>query len=406
MVRIKYFLSKIKRAWSTGTLWFKSRRFLLMIIRRPLEILVGYSKLSKSDRNLNVRDGFTEHRQRNSHHLPDSEHIGRIVAAYKASKKAQLQSAEAFQIKGLWEEWLFINYMELIQALEREDISTLSKLYENFFREQFTTGTGGYDNYVNYRSPLGGHYIKYVWSSYRDKLLTLDFDLRKITFPMVGNPTGVLFNDTVIPIDALRHIYHAVEMCNLLCDIPNAVILEIGGGLGGQAYQSIRLCNTLSKYLVFDIPEVASISSYFLLSAFPQKHIRLFGEGPISTASTAEYDLAIFPHFAMPQLADLSVDLCYNSCSFSEMDSASSKEYLSVIERICRKYFLHDNHDMVLQFKQADGSASVNIIGSKLLPNPALFKRIFKKPRVHSLPEDKGVVQYEYLYERMHDVEQ
>ncbi len=83
---------------------------------------------------------------------------------------------------------------------------------------------------------------------------------------------------------------------------------------------------------------------------------------------------------------DSSVDLCYNSCSFSEMDSTASREYLAIIERICRKYFMHENHDTEFRFNNADGSMSVSIIGSNLIPDPARFKRIFKKPRVYDLP--------------------
>ena len=161
----------------------------------------------------------------------------------------------------------------------------------------------------------------------------------------------------------------------------------------------------VSKYLIFDIPEVASISSFFLLSAFPDKHIRLYGEGAISPCASDEYDLAIFPHFAINQLPDLSVDLFYNSCSFSEMDRTSSREYLSIIERACRRYFMHDNHDTVFEFKYPDGSSSVNEIGSRLIPNTVTFKRVFKKPCVHGLPEDRGIVQYEYLYEKYENLD-
>ncbi len=42
---------------------------------------------------------------------------------------------------------------------------------------------------------------------------------------------------------------------------------------------------------------------------------------------------------------------------------------------------------------------SVSIIGSKLIPDPARFKRIFKKPRVYDLPGDRSLY-YEYLYEK------
>jgi putative sugar O-methyltransferase len=400
MGRILYFYSKLKSAWATKTLGSRVNRFLFIAFMRPLIILIGYTRLNKADRKINIKEGFADHRQKKSYQRPNQEHLCRIISAYKESKRDQATAALPYQIRGVWKDWLLINYKNLICALENEDISTLSTLYENMFREQFTTGAGGYDNYLRYRAPLGDFYIKYVWSSYRDKLLELDFDLQKIKFPLIGNPTGVILNGDVISIDTLRYAYHAVEMRELLRDVPKAVIVEIGGGLGGQTYQTIQMSEQVSKYLVFDIPEVASISSFFLLSAFPNKNIRLYGEGSVSPSASEEYDIGVFPHFAIHHLPDFSVDLFYNSCSFSEMDRISSREYLSIIERACRRYFMHDNHDTVFEFRYPDGSISVNEIGSKLIPAPATFKRVFKKPRVHGLPEDSAIVQFEYLYEK------
>lgn len=399
---INYFFEKIIKAWSNGTLLEKCNRFLVSSIRRPPEVLIGYIRLSKADRNLNIKDGFADHRQEKDHHQSNPEHLRRIIAAYKKSKQAQGQAASPFKIQGLWEEWISVNFKKLIDALETEDLAKLSSILENLFREQCTTGAGGYDNYVRYRSPLGGLYIKYIWSKYRDKLLALDFDLQKICFPNVGNQVGISLDGKVISIDTLRHAYHAVEMCELLRDTPKAVCVEIGAGLGGQPYQTVQMGDErISKYLLFDIPEVAVLSSYFLLSAFPSKRVRLFGEGPVSVSSSEEYDIAVFPHFTITQLSDSSVDLFYNTHSFSEMDGASSREYLSVIERTCRKYFFHSNHDSHFEFRNPDGSISTNVIGSKLIPNSALFKRIFKKPCVHGLPEDRSFTYFEYLYEKI-----
>lgn len=400
--RIGYFYSKIISAWQNGSLLDKSSRFIIMMVTLPFEVLIGYIRLSKSDRNLNIKDSFTDHRSKEYYRRANPDHLRRIIVAYKSSKKAQRNVDLPYQIKGLWDEWISINYKKLISALETEDISELTKLFENLFREQFTIGTGGYDNYLRYRKPFGSLYIRYVWSKYRDKILTLGFDLQKIDFPHIGNQTGVVLKGNIISIETLRHAYHALQMCELLRDVPKATIVEIGGGLGGQAYQTIQMSSgQVSKYLVFDIPEVAAISAYFLLSAFPDKRVRLFGEGSVSVASSEEYDLAVFPHFAITHLLHEKVDLFFNSCSFSEMDGVSSKEYLSIIEHACHKYFLHDNHDMVFKFKNPDGSTSENIIGSKLIPNPGLFKRIYKKPSVHKLPEDRPFKKFEYLYEKI-----
>jgi hypothetical protein len=355
---------------------------------RLFEVVSGYVALKRADRGLNLKAGYSNHA---NNMRSDPDHLRRIIGAYKASKRAQPLEGP-FQIQGLWEEWIAIHYGTLVSAIEREDISALSGLLENLFREQFTTGIGGYDDYIRYHSFLGSQYIKYVWSSYRDKLLTLDFDLQNLIFPYVGNPTGVLFNDYVISIETLRHAYHAAQICELLRGHTDANVVEIGGGFGGLAYQAVQL--GVSKYTVFDIPEVAVISSYFLLSAFPDKRVRLFGED-------SDYDIRVLPHFAVTQIPDSSVDLFYNSCSFSEMDGRSSSEYLAIVERTCRKYFLHDNHDSIFEFRNTDGSLSVNIIGSKLIPDRTLFKRLYKKPRVHGLPEDRSFVQFEYLYERI-----
>jgi hypothetical protein len=400
--RIGHYCRKIRGAWASGTLPEEFWRFLVLNVKRTREVLVGYARLSRADRRLNVKDGFADHRQTQGHHRSRPEDLQRILAAYKAAKLAQREAAAPFWIRGLWAEWIPAHYKTLIAALEAEDLESLGRLLENLFQEPCTAGLGGYEYYVRYRSPLGGPYIKYVWSTYRDKLAALGFDPRNVAVANVGNQVGVALDGKIVPIEALRHAYHAVEMRELLHDVPGAVCVEIGGGLGDQSHQVARIAGErIAKYVVFDIPEVAVISSYFLLSALPDRRIRLFGEGPMSVDSDEEYDIAVFPHYAITQLPDASVDLFYNSCSFSEMDSASSRAYLSVIERVCRRYFLHDNHDVVFKFKNHDGTESTNIIGSELVPDSAAFKRIFKKPRVHGLPEDRRYVQYEYLYEKI-----
>jgi hypothetical protein len=157
--------------------------------------------------------------------------------------------------------------------------------------------------------------------------------------------------------------------------------------------------NENNKFILFDIPEVVAISSAFLITSLPNKKINLYGEGPISS-TIKDFEIGIFPHFTIDNLENDSIDLFYNSCSFSEMDSASSRKYLSIIERCCRKYFMHDNHENDLSFRQIDGSLSKNIIGSKLVPDLNNFKLIYKKIRTHGLPEDKSFVSYEYLYEK------
>jgi hypothetical protein len=151
-----------------------------------------------------------------------------------------------------------------------------------------------------------------------------------------------------------------------------------------------------------DIPEVLLISSYYLLLAFPEKKFLLYGEGK----PTSDYDIVLMPNFVLPQLADKSVDLFFNSCSFSEMDYNIVKEYLSQIERVSNKYLMHINHNARLVWYNG-GKKITNMIADEVVPNPELFQLNYKRPRRFELLEDTFVIHwfyraryYQYLYER------
>ena len=402
MKRSKYFYQKIISAWRSDVLWEKTIRFIYSALRNTFIIPILYLSLPKSDRTLNIKDGFKDHRNNKVHASPRVEHINRIISSYNYAINEQNNIPEVFHIRGLWEEWISINYSKLVNALKSKDIPQISSIYKNLFREQCTTGTGGYDDYIRYHSLLGKTQLKYTWAKYRDILLENDYNLESLDFPFLGNPCGISYNGGIIPIETLRHAYRANEITNCLRNIPQNTIVEIGGGLGGLAYHTIKQqANNNAKFLIFDIPEVLPLSAYFLMSSFPNKTIRLFGEDTISADPSEKYDIGLFPHFTISKLSDSSIDLFYNSCSFSEMDEKCSAEYLTIIERTCRKYLIHDNHDTDHVFTYSDGSTSKNIRGSKFVPNTEIFKRIYKKPRVHSRPEDKSFTHYEYLYERM-----
>jgi hypothetical protein len=401
--RLRYFGAKIRRARSDGTLRDKVGRFLVSSVRIPVGTTCRHLSLPRADRRLDVAAGFADHRGQTGYPRSQPEHLRRIVAAYQASKQAQRAAPPEWGIRGLWSEWIDINFRNLIRALETEDLSSLAALLENLHREQFTLGAGSsFNEYLRYRTSLTGRfYERTVWCRYRDLFRSLASSKGEIHYPLAGNPAGIYLQDELIPLHAFRYAYHAIEMLEWLRGISHSVIVEIGGGIGGQAYQVMRRADaSLAKYLLFDLPEMASVCSYVLLSAFPDKRVRLFGEGPVSAGASEEYDVAVFPHFAAVHLADRSVDLFHNSCSFSEMDSGCSREYLKVVERAGRKYFSHINHDTRFQYRNPDGSASVNVIGSELLPDARKFKRLFKKPRLFCLPDDWSLPYFEYLYER------
>ena len=399
-MEINYLLKKIKSSWASGT--FKERfvRFLTNQIKRY--ILIPFLNLIQPTNKLklNLIDGFKDHRLNKDFLEIKPDQIVRVVKAYKLAKLEQKKSSSEYEINGLWNEWISINFQELIINLKNENFEALSKLFNNIIREQCTRGLGGYDEWYRYNSLFGKSYLKHVWIDYYKKLIDLQGD-KPIIFPKVGNPCGIIHKNKIIPIESLRHAYRAEEIKNCLKDMGEKVVVEIGGGYGGLGFQLVSKLekHENAKFILFDIPEVVAISSAFLLSSFPDKKIRLYGEGSISSTNK-DFEIGIFPHFTIDNLENSSIDLFYNSCSFSEMDGVTSRKYLSVIEKCCRKYFMHDNHEMNFNFLKTDGTFSKNIIGSKLTPNSNNFKLIYKKPRTHSLPEDSSFKSFEYLYEK------
>lgn len=401
--RFDYFYTKLQHAWADGTFRERVTRKLKSSAATNVGALTNYVALSADDKKLSLAEGFAERRE-NIDEKRENEIVGRIIGAYQKAKKDFENAAPQFQIRGLWAEWIAVNYGNLLAAINANDAARAAGILQNFAREQFAVGTGSsYDDLVHYKTSLtGAAYVKTVWCDYRDKLIDAGFDLNQITHPNIGNPAGFRIGAQLIPTETLRHAYNAFAINNLLRGVKNANVVEIGGGFGGQAYQTIYQArqsgNQLQKYLDFDIPEVGIVVSYFLLRAFPDLQIRLYGEAEIADEN---FDIGIFPHFTIDRLAGDSIDLLFNSNSFSEMDAAASTHYLTVVNRVCRRYFMHINHETPLVFNYPDGTTSRNAPGSALIPNTAAFKRIYKRPRLFERPEDKPFKSFAYLYERI-----
>jgi hypothetical protein len=121
----------------------------------------------------------------------------------------------------------------------------------------------------------------------------------------------------------------------------------------------------------------------------------------VAAGPQAGFDVGLFPHFAVDRLPDASVDLVLNTHSFSEMDESASRHYLGVVNRACRRYFMHVNHERRMEFRQPDGTRSRNALGSELVPDPRAFKRIHRYPSTFGRPEDRPFRLHAYLYEHV-----
>ena len=364
--RYRYYLAKLKQAYRSRSLSLKLRTKVLQAVYVPLSVMHDYwLDLTPQERHLDFERGFQDHSSLCKTPAPST--LQRLILAYKHARR-QEPPGSCFAPRGLWQEWIGLNYRPLVGAIERGDLETLSALLVNFNREQMAVGTGaGYDDLVRYRRPwLGRTYVRTVWCRYRRLLASSGVDPDTVACPMIGNPAGPLIRGRAIPSETLRHAYKAHQIVSILSPRLANTVMEIGAGFGGCGYEVMRgQSQAVARYLLFDIPEVAFISGYFLIEALPDRLVRLAGEGPVNAT---DYTIGVFPHYSIEELPDRSVDLVFNSNSFSEMDCRTSGAYIRVVERVCRRYIFHVNHDTRLAFHNDSEGWSVNTVGSELYP--------------------------------------
>ena len=131
-------------------------------------------------------------------------------------------------------------------------------------------------------------------------------------------------------------IYYSWFIVNQLkyLEPKHPIICEIGSGYGGLAS---KIKNNLkkSKIIIFDLPEVNAVQSYFLINTFPQ--LKIFGYqdflkyGP--EILDKDFDFLIMPGWtASDLLKNREVDAFINVRSMMEMTSAVIKDYFEIIQ--------------------------------------------------------------------------
>ncbi len=372
--------------------------YILAIISIPVYIL-KYRKYHLVKR---TEKGFADHIRQQP--ITTDRTITRLLNAYNKAKADQKRASKPYQVGHLWQEILDTRFSRLTTALRERDSGTVKSILENFNREDCGDDTCGGGQYYQRMKKVPFYKYQYI-SAWQRRYDVCKKELgREPTFDskLLGNPVGVCQGDQVVTLCNIEYHYYADQIASLVGQVAHPVICEIGGGVGGQAYETIRHHTPNLSYILLDIPEVLLLSSYYLMMAFPDKKMMLYGE----SGNPTDYDIALLPNFFLPELTDSSVDVFFNSCSFSEMDYNTTKEYLRQIERVCRKYLMHINHNARLIWHEKGGKVT-NMIAEEVVPDASLFRSVYRKPRLFSLLEDTFVIHwfyraqyYQYLYER------
>ncbi|MEI8156269.1 MAG: putative sugar O-methyltransferase [Burkholderiales bacterium] len=325
----------------------------------------------------------------------DEKTFERIVAAYRKSKAVQMRSASVYQVSNEWLPIYTEHLGRIMDVLARGDLVQLKASYNNFFRDSCSSGLHGYlldvpqhfagnDIHPGLRARYFHdvlHRFKLWW-----ELMEMGCPLNDLQSPNIGNPYGYTIDGHFIRAGADYQHYYASIIARLIRGPGHKMVAEIGGGFGGMAYYLMR-DNADLTYLDFDLPENVALTSFYLLTAFPDKKIALFGEVELDSDEIQHYDAALMPSFELHKVRDESVDLTFNSYSLAEMSKETIDDYIAHVNRFTSKFVFHVNHTKVSLVKASDFGISKE-----------KFELVFRSTALWNASRNTDVDEFEYLY--------
>ncbi|OQY44494.1 MAG: hypothetical protein B6247_30195 [Candidatus Parabeggiatoa sp. nov. 2] len=276
--------------------------------------------------------------------------VGKVISSFNAAKQVQNKMPKPYLPSGGWEKFLNNEWQKnYYDATSQKNVTTMAALLRNFFRNEAISGIWGNEKMFNrfchlsklealFKSNLiKSHYV--VW---KNTFPTVP--LKELEAPKFGNPWGYRFDNTLLYEPVFEYNFHAHYFDNLLHNLQNPVVVEIGGGFGGLAYQ-LLCCRSSIKYIGFDLPENILIQTYYLSCTFPNAKILTYsGDSvPLTSELLEHYDIVLLPNFELPQLESSIADIIINIRSLSEMSKETIIEYFNQIDRIGRLFFYHEN---------------------------------------------------------------
>jgi hypothetical protein len=297
-----------------------------------------------------VVEGFADRRANRG---DDSAILQRILSAYHLAKRDEANAPATFRVSNEWIPIYENDMRDVMTALSGKDIPALQRIYENFFREQCSTGIAGQP--VDMRKEYFGETITpfhkdlYLCDTLHRielwrKLTGNRYPPSALSSTNIGNPYGLTIEGVFIRTCAEHHHYYAQEVSRL---VPSTgIVIELGGGFGGMAYYLLRDNHAVS-YIDLDLPEGIALTSYYLMKSFPERNFVLYGEAEICPElfSSSRALTALLPAHAIETIPPQSADLVFNSYSLAEMSPDAIREYVRQLTGISRAYFLHLNHN-------------------------------------------------------------
>lgn len=173
--------------------------------------------------------------------------------------------------------------------------------------------------------------------------------LRSVSEPFVGGSKCTVYRGQRLSIRLVTHAYYLSQITSLVefkIDDP-ITILDIGGSYGGLGRLLLNHYPK-AKFVLIELPEVASFAAHYLTAALPDRRVGLLSDVGVDTIKAGklpldDFDVLVLPTWCAEFLPDNFSDLTINTTSLGEMSLDYGSFYVSQIERTTRGYFYSAN---------------------------------------------------------------
>lgn len=321
--------------------------FKLLLIRH--EKLLSNSKASVSQKDIS--------------HVNDLDLLKRIISAYKSTNNPELGES-------MWKAFFASHHNSIHQALIGDELDIVAKVFrdpkttdlfygfdiltksynKNFNSDKVrnTYAKVCFDGLVRFAESVGAIGIDNpeAWSNQVGNPFVVENVLEQIAKKCwsfsVPNPYpgehGLETSRGVLSYRVPQALYQAWRIKQLVKDVKNPKILEIGAGLGRTAYYAYEL--GIKDYTIVDIPITAASQAYFLGRTLGEEFIQLEGE---QCDESSQKIKILSPHTFMNEVK--TYDLILNADSLTEMDDSTAKGYWEKIKS-STNIFLSINHEI------------------------------------------------------------
>jgi len=303
--------------------------------------------------------------------------ISRISKMYQKLKQDDSSINSLYKAGGEWDHYI-AERQSFYDDLLNDNHDAAHKILSNFWRNKLGPIVKEYAKYEQIKdneTEATERFVDKVASNYLIWRELYQSDVSELKIPNIGNQWGLSIDGELVAPKATRYHAHAQQVKSLTSDVEKPVFAEIGGGYCGLANYMLRDIPNLT-YIDFDLPETLVIGAYYIMCAFPEKRILLYGEyEDLDEVNLEHYDCLFLPNFELPNFKHNTVDVFYNSFSLSEMPKETSTEYIDQIQKICKTYFLHNNMDR----KGVINRGFERTPGSEYQIDSNVFKLIYKQ---------------------------